>query len=93
MAVEITNNTDEHRYEARVDGALAGAAYYKLHEGVIEFDHTEVDDSFEGQGVGSSLARGALDDVRRDGSRKVVATCPFIKGWIGKHPDYEDLLA
>ena len=65
MAVDITNNTDEHRYEARVDGALAGAAYYKLHEGVIEFDHTEVDDSFEGKGVGSGLARGALDDVRR----------------------------
>jgi uncharacterized protein len=93
MAVEITNNTDEHRYEAHVDGAFAGAAYYKLHDGVIEFDHTEVDDSFEGQGVGSGLARGALDDVRRDGSRKVVATCPFVKGWIGKHPDYEDLLA
>jgi len=93
MAVEITDNADEHRYEAHVDGAFAGAAFYKLRDGVIEFDHTEVDDSFEGEGVGSKLARGALDHVRSVSDRKVVATCPFIKGWIDKHPDYADLLA
>lgn len=92
MAVKTRNNQDEHRFEAYVDGNLAGAAYYKLREGVIDFDHTEVDGAFEGQGVGSSLARAALDDVRAEGSRKVVASCPFIRGWIEKHPDYQDLL-
>ena len=90
--VTVTDNPEEQRFEARVDGALAGFAEYRLREGVIVFTHTEVDDAFEGQGVGSGLARGALDDVRRDGSREVVATCPFIKGWIGNHPDYVDLV-
>ena len=51
-----------------------------------------VKDEFEGQGIGGKLARGALDQTRADGL-KVVATCQFIKGWIGKHPEYEDLLA
>ena len=55
------------------------------------FTHTEVDDRFEGQGVGSALARFALDDVRAEGTRRVVPRCPFIKGWIDKHPDYADL--
>ena len=42
--------------------------------------------------IGSILAKGVLDSVRsRD--LKVIATCPFIAGYIGKNPDYADLLA
>jgi predicted GNAT family acetyltransferase len=74
-----------------VDGELAGAAYYELDEKRIVFTHTEVDDRFEGHGVGSTLARFALDDVRAEGTHRVVPRCPFIKGWIDKHPDYADL--
>ena len=90
--VEVTDNEAEKRYEARLDGELAGAAYYDSADDLIVFTHTEVDDAFEGHGVGSALARFALDDVRADGRRKVVARCPFIKGWIDRHPAYQDLL-
>lgn len=90
--VTTKNNESEDRYEAYVDGSLAGYAEYRLDDGIIEFTHTVVDDDFEGQGVGSSLARDALDDVRADGSREVKASCTFIAGWIEKHPDYQDLL-
>jgi uncharacterized protein len=90
--VEVTDNEAEQRYEARVDGELAGVAFYDTADDLIVFTHTEVDESFEGHGVGSTLARAALDDVRADGRRKVIARCPFIKGWIDRHPDYQDLL-
>ena len=46
----------------------------------------------EGEGVGSSLVRGALDDVRSKGGHKVLARCPFVSSWIDRHPDYADLL-
>jgi len=90
--VEIEHNESEQRYEASVDGKPAGFAAYQLTDLLVVFTHTEVDDAFEGQGVGSALARGALDDVRRRGSRKVLPLCPFIKSWIEKHPDYQDLV-
>lgn len=90
--VLVTNNEAEKRYEARVEGDLAGAAYYDSADDLIVFTHTEVDEAFEGHGVGSALARAALDDVRADGRRKVIARCPFIRGWIDRHPDYQDLL-
>ena len=60
----MTNNEAEKRYEARVDGELAGSAYYDTADDLIVFTHTEVDEAFEGHGVGSALARFALDDVR-----------------------------
>ncbi len=90
--VETRNNESENRYEAYVGGELAGSAYYELDEKRIVFTHTEVDDAFEGHGVGSALARAALDDVRAQGTRRVVPRCPFIKEWIRRHPDYEDLV-
>jgi uncharacterized protein len=54
---------------------------------VITFTHTEVPAELSGRGIGSALARGALHQVRAQGL-KVVAQCPFI----GKHPEYGDLL-
>ncbi len=90
--VAVTNNPERNRYESHVDGELAGFAEYQLSERVIVFTHTEVDDAFAGQGVGGALARGALDDVRAGGTRRVKPVCEFIKAWIDKHPDYADLL-
>ncbi|WP_433467907.1 GNAT family N-acetyltransferase [Spirillospora sp. CA-128828] len=91
MSTEITDNAGKSRYEIRLDGDLAGFAQYKLGECAVTFTHTEVDPAFEGKGVGGSLARGALDDVRGRGL-SVVPRCPFIKKWIDKHPDYQDLV-
>jgi predicted GNAT family acetyltransferase len=91
--VEIRQNPERHRYEAWVGDELGGIAQYELRDESIVFVHTEVEDKFEGEGVGSALAREALDDVRRDGELEVVVECPFIKEWISRHPDYEHLLA
>ena len=46
----------------------------------------------EGKGVGSALARQALDAVRADGELRVVPLCPFIKEWIDRHPAYQSLV-
>ena len=91
--VQVSDNPDEQRYEARVGGDLAGFAVYRRQPGRITFVHTEVDPAFEGRGVGGALARFALDGLRDDGTVQVIAECPFIAGWIQRHPDYQSLLA
>ncbi|GAB3769748.1 hypothetical protein FB382_001459 [Nocardioides ginsengisegetis] len=89
---EIALNESESRYEAYVGGELAGFAEYEIDDERIVFTHTEVADAFEGQGVAGQLARTALDDVRASGKYRVVPRCPYIKKWIDKHPDYQDLV-
>lgn len=91
--VRTTHNPDQNRYEAQVGDELAGTAEYELNDDLVIFTHTVVDDAYEGQGVGSALARFALDDVKASGSRQVEPRCAFIKGWIDKHPDYASLVA
>ena len=92
MTVEVTRNDGAARYEAHVDGVLAGFAEYQLTDQLVVFTHTEVLPALEGQGVGSALARSGLDEVRASGERQVLPLYPFISGWIGKHPDYRPLV-
>ena len=90
MSDAVRDNRVLHRFELDVDGNTA-VANYRLTPGVITFTHTEVPAELSGRGVGSRLAGGALALVRTQGL-KVIAQCPFIAGYIGKHPEFADLL-
>jgi predicted GNAT family acetyltransferase len=88
---EVKDNPAKSQFEMIVEGHTALAAY-RLKPGVITFTHTEVPKELSGRGIGSQLAKGALDQVRERGLR-VVPLCPFIKAYIEKHPAYQNLLA
>ena len=87
----VVDNPAEHRFEIRVDGRLAGYAAYRAEERAHVFTHTEIDPAYEGQGLGSVLIRGALDEVRSRG-RAVLPVCPFVRRFVERHPDYLDLV-
>lgn len=87
---DVIDNKAESRFELTVEGHLA-ASYYTRSGGTVTFVHTEVPKELGGKGVGSKLVQGALDRVRAEGFN-VIAECEFVKAWIGKHPDYADLL-
>ena len=91
MATEVRDNPDESRFEAYVDGQLAGYSAYLLAGSTLTFVHTEVDDAYEGQGVGSSLVRQSLDQLREREGLRVTASCPFVRAWMRRHPEYQDL--
>ncbi len=88
--VVVTDDTDNHRFVATVDGTQAGFVVYYLTQGRYLLVHTEVDEQFQGEGVGSKLVRGMLDEIRERGS-SVVALCPYVQKWIGKHDEYQSL--
>ena len=91
MSITVADAPDKHRYEVRKDAALAGFAAYREGEGIRVFTHTEIDPAYEGQGLGSALVRGALDDVR---ARHLAAVpqCSFVASWIEHHPDYSEVV-
>lgn len=89
--IEIRDEPDEGAYVVEVGGERAGKAEYRDRGESRVFRHTEVDDRFSGEGLGSKLVRHALDDVRASGG-KVVPLCPFFAAYIKRHPEYEDLV-
>ena len=91
MDVEVTNNPEEHRYEVRADGDLAGYTVYRERPGLIVFVHTEIDQRFEGQGLASQLIRAALEDAKGR-ELQVLPFCPFVNGYIDRHREYVELV-
>ena len=89
--VEVTDNTAQHRFEVGLEGQTAFAEY-RLKPGQLVLPHTVVPPAFEGKGVASALARHAFG-YARDHGLKVVPTCPFMAGWVKKHPEAQDLVA
>lgn len=90
MDVTVQENAEAHRYEAvTADARVAGFVEYVDHRGTRLLFHTEVDDAFEGQGVGGRLARQVLDQALAAGHTLKV-TCPFLTSWIQRHPEYAE---
>lgn len=88
--VQVINNTAGHRFEVSLDGEVAFAEYNLVDHGII-LPHTVVPEAFEGKGVGSALAKAALG-YAREHELKVIPTCPFMSGYITKHPEWHDIV-
>jgi predicted GNAT family acetyltransferase len=90
MTGTLRDNAALGRYELDVGGETANL-YYRMAPGVITLAHTEVPPALGGRGIGSELVREVLADVRARGL-KVVPTCPFVSAYMGKHPEFNDLV-
>jgi predicted GNAT family acetyltransferase len=91
MEPTVANNPEAERYEIRDGDTLLGIAAYQRRGDTLVMTHTEVDSSAGHSGLGGTLVKAALDDVRAHG-QKVVPLCPFVHGWIERHPEYADLV-
>jgi uncharacterized protein len=89
--ISIVDQPERDRFEIRVGQEVAGFAEYRRRPGLIAFIHTEIDDRFEGQGLGSRLVTDVLDRSRAD-ALAVLPFCPFVRSFIERHPDYLELV-
>lgn len=87
--LELREDTGGHRFEGVADGEVAGYVQYHRLDDAIVLMHTQVSDGFAGRGVGGALARAVLDRLRAEGTPARLY-CPFLRGWVDKHPDYAD---
>jgi predicted GNAT family acetyltransferase len=89
--ITVADNAERERYEIRANGKLAGFLRYRLQPGSIELVHTEINDEFEGRGLGGQLVSFALDDAR-ERELSVLPICPFANDYIQRHRQYVELV-
>jgi uncharacterized protein len=90
-ALAVRDNARELRYELTRDDEVLGFIRYRREPDAVVLVHTDVDPALEGQGLGSVLVKGALDDLRERGLR-VVPVCPFVRAYLRRHPEYADVV-
>lgn len=89
----VTDHPERGRYEITLAGERVGLLSYRVTGNVISMLHAEIDPAHGGRGLGTVLARGALEDARSRGLA-VRPLCPFVAEVVRRNPDeYATLLA
>lgn len=71
---------------------LARVCFPACGDGVVDINHTFVDESLRGQGAASRMLECTAAYLRET-NRKAVLSCSYAQKWFEKHPEYSDLLA
>ena len=90
--VTVRREEGRGRYEAYLGDERVGVADFADVGGTVVLPHVEVTPQHQGNGYASLLTRATLDDLRARGVTRIVPQCPYVRAWIIKHPDYQDLV-
>jgi uncharacterized protein len=84
--VPVRHDPDHSRFFLPLADGDAELIYAPFSDDVLDLQHTEVPPSGQGHGIGDALVRAALAYAREQGMR-VMATCPYVRAWLRKHPE------
>lgn len=92
IEVKQNNNEKNGDFEAFIDGNHAGLMTYTW-AGDERFiiDHTEVEEAYNGKGVGKEMLLAAVDFARKN-NKTIIPLCPFAKATFQKHEELQDVL-
>ncbi|NML59109.1 N-acetyltransferase [Chryseobacterium sp. RJ-7-14] len=92
MEVRQSNNEKNGNFEAFIDGNHAGLMTYTwAGEERFIIDHTEVEEAYNGKGVGKEMLLASVDFARKNG-KTIIPLCPFAKATFQKHEELQDVL-
>ena len=92
--LEVTQHNWETKGEfvATFDGQKAGLMTYSwAGDDKISIDHTEVEQAYNGKGVGKAMVYKAVE-FAREKNIKIIPLCPFVKKVFDKTPEFRDVL-
>ena len=91
MEIELIDNKDKSRFEVEIEDKMA-IMDYKKKDNKLYILHTEVPKEFEGKGIASAMVKKVLNLIKEK-DMKLVSLCPFVSGYIKRHPEYKSLVA
>ncbi len=93
MNINVFENVEEHRFELTLPDGSTATIYYRIdHEERLVLFHTDVPSEFAGLGIGTQLAAGTFDLIRRSG-RNAILRCTFLQNFFRDHPGYAEIIA
>lgn len=92
MTLTITHNPDDKEFKAVVEGKTAFLSYNVSPDGkTLNYFTTFVPPEIRGRHIAQNIVKFALDYAKENNFR-VIPSCPFVKAYIDRHPEYKDLL-
>lgn len=91
MSLTVTHEPDAERYAVYEGDELQGWIIYEQSGGAIRLLHAEVPPLMRNKGVGGEVVRVILDELRESSTDRVQPVCGFVRMWMRRHPEYDDL--
>ena len=88
--LSLKDNTDLNRFELEVEGNIAFLEYKRSRDWLFLI-HTEVPETMEGKGVGSTIIQKTLQ-YAKDNNYKIVPICPFVQSYLKRHKEWHDII-
>ena len=89
--MKVENDSAHERFLVQLPEGTGELLYRRIPPRTLDLVHTEVAPALRGRGVGDALAEEAMAYARAQGL-SIVATCPFVRSWLAKHPEHQDLV-
>jgi uncharacterized protein len=70
---------------------LIGEVTFPAIDGVVQINHTFVDEAYRGQGIAGQLLDALVEELRKRGV-KALPVCTFSIGYFAKHPEAQDVI-
>ncbi len=86
----LVENFERKQYEFHIRGQIARIEYIKA-QNIVYLTHTEIPIQLEGKGIGSSLVRQVLQDIKEK-DLTLVPLCPFVALYVKRHPEWKALV-
>ena len=90
MAYQLIDNIEAKQYEIHIEDSIAKIEYIKAQNNIY-LTHTEVPTKLEGKGIGSSIVKLTLEDVKSKGLT-LIPLCPFVALYIKRNPEWRELV-
>jgi predicted GNAT family acetyltransferase len=92
--MEIKNKNDGKRgtFYMKDNGKEIGLMHYIFSgPGKMIIDHTEVNEAYEGKGLGRQLVKAGVE-FARENKMKILPLCPYAKKIFDITPEFVDVL-
>ena len=90
MEYQLIDNEKAKQYEFHIERVITKREYIKT-QNKNYLTHTEVPTKREGKGIGSSLGKMALEDIKKK-ELILVPLCPLVALYIKRHPEWKELV-
>ena len=87
---EVQHSPEAKKFYIQVNGKEAHMAYRYQDDATVEYHHTYSPPELRGGGVAGKVVRAALEWARSQNLR-VIPTCPYVAGFVRRHPEYQDI--
>lgn len=92
MKIQREEHKNKGAFFVEEDGDwVAEMTYFREGQRKIVIDHTEVDESLQGKGVGEQMVEEAVK-FAEENNLLIKPTCPFVKKILESDDKYEDVL-